>query len=102
MALGLTVPLEIINPENFNSLRPNSHLIGFTKRELDLSLDKTYSMYWRCSEVEDKYIGMSCKYTVQKWSRDFLKTLFASLWNVLRALLRPSSVITFAKRSNLV
>ena len=60
----------------FNSVRPYSHLVGFAKKKLDLSLGKTNSMCKRCSEVEGEYIRISSKYTVQKWSRNSWKTLF--------------------------
>ena len=60
------MPLEMMYPKYSNSVRPNSYFVGFAKRDLDLSLDKTHSMYWRCSEVEDEYIRISSKYTVQK------------------------------------
>ena len=54
-----------------NSVRPISHLKGFAKRELDLSLVKTHLIYWMCSEVEDEYIKTSSKYI--KRAKGFLK-----------------------------
>ena len=38
------MPLEMICPKYSNLVRPNSHLVGFVIRELDLSLDKTHSI----------------------------------------------------------
>ena len=99
---GLTVPIEMMYTKYSNSVRPNLHLVGFEKRELGLSLDKTHSMCWRCSEVKNEYIRISYKYTVQKWSRASWKTLFISLWNILGVLLRPSGMTTSSKRPNIL
>ena len=63
---GLAVLLEMIYYKYTNSVRPNSPLVGFAKRELDLTLVKTHSIYWRYSKVEDEYIRISFRYTVQK------------------------------------
>ena len=52
--------------------------------------------------MEDEYIRISSKYTVQKQLRSSLKTLFISLWNVLGAFLRPSGMTTYSKSPNLV
>ena len=39
------MPLAIIHSKYFNLVRSNSYLVGFAKREFDLSVDKTHSMY---------------------------------------------------------
>ena len=67
--MGFTVTFEMICPKYSFLVMLNSYLVGFTKRELDLSLEKTPFMCWRCSEVEEEFIRISYKYTVQKWSR---------------------------------
>ena len=66
LELDLTVPLEMTCPKYSYSVRPNLYLVGFAKRELDRSLDKTHSMYWWCCEVKDEYIRILSEYTVPK------------------------------------
>ena len=56
----------MICAKNSNSVRANLYLVDFSKRDLDLSLDKTHLMYWKCLEVEEEYIKISSKYTVEK------------------------------------
>ena len=58
------MPHEMINAIYSNSVRPNSHLVGFAKSEPDLSLDKKHSLHWRCLEVGDEYIKISSKYII--------------------------------------
>ena len=40
--LGLKMQFEMICPKYSNSVRPNSYLVGFAKRELNVSLDKIH------------------------------------------------------------
>ena len=65
--LGLKMLYEMMYPEYFNSVRPNSSLVGFSKTGLCQILNKTCLMYWKCSKVEDEHVRvLLSKYTVQK------------------------------------
>ena len=70
LRIGVIAQLDTMWPKFSNSVRPNSHLVGFLKRKIDMSLDKTHSMYWRSLDVEDTYTRISSKYSVQRWSKD--------------------------------
>ena len=51
--------------------------------------------------MEDEYIRISSKYTVQKWLRVFLKDTVHKSLKCAGVLLRPSGMTTYSKRPNL-